>query len=74
MNVVNRCWRSAEDGAALLHSLDLWSDVVNLHAVLVGHHHVVCGPCVCPEDHPVLTNKHSQRGDEESRPLLEPLM
>lgn len=56
-------------GAALLHSLDLRSDVVDLHAVLVGHHHVVCGPCVRTQDHPILTNKHSQRGDQESRSL-----
>ena len=39
------------------HSLDLWSDVVYLHAVLLGHHHVVGGPGVSSQDHSVLRDK-----------------
>lgn len=37
------------------YSLDLWCDVMNLHAVFVGHHHVVCSPGVCSQDHTILT-------------------
>lgn len=40
------------------YSLDLWSDVMYLHAVLGCHHHVVCGPCVCSQDHAILMDKY----------------
>ena len=37
-----------------LHSLYLGSDVVDLHAVLIGNHHVVCCSGVSSQDHPAL--------------------
>lgn len=38
-------------------SLNPRSNVVNLWAVLVGHHHVVCSPGVCAQDHAILEIK-----------------
>lgn len=40
--------------------LDFWSNVMNLHAVFVSHHHVVCSPGVCPQDHTILTDKNKE--------------
>lgn len=52
------------------YSLDLWSDVMNLHAVLVSHHHVVCSPRVRSQDHTILTDKYRKYHLVDAKSLL----
>lgn len=66
---IDTCDDQEEDCPAGLHSLDLWSDVVDLHAVLVSHHHVVRGPRVCAQDHAILANKQNDHGCKSPNPV-----
>lgn len=51
------------------YSLDLWSDVMYLHAVLCSHHHVVCGSCVCSQDHTILMDKYRKYSSFVEQPV-----